>query len=74
MCLLFNNENVHIKLKMRMIILLFRVKLWGVTSGSIVPAVRHQSVPTLRQEDGAEVAREAMEMEERGQGNKMNCL
>jgi len=44
------------------------VRLWRVTSGSIVPTIRHQSqsVPTLQPEGGAEVARETFEMEDRG--------
>lgn len=46
----------------------FRVRLWKVTSRSIVPAVQHQSVPDLRDQNGAEIARDAMEMAERGQG------
>ena len=33
-----------------------------------MPAVRHQSVPVLRQDEGTEVAREALEMVERNQG------
>ena len=46
------------------------VRLWRVTSGSIVPTIRHQSqsVPTLQPEGGAEVARETFEMEDRGKG------
>ena len=48
----------------------FSVRLWRVTSGSIVPTIRHQSqaVPTLQPEGGTEVARETFEMEDRGKG------
>ncbi|XP_065054700.1 tectonic-like complex member MKS1 [Rhopilema esculentum] len=51
---------------------LLKVKLWRVTSSSVVPAVRHQSLPLLQHEEGAEPASEAIEMADRGPTKEEN--
>lgn len=47
-----------------------KVKFWRVKSGSVVPAIRHQSTLGLREGNGDEVGREALEMVERSTDDK----